>query len=190
MKKLDEQMSFYLRYHRDARNKLTHFIGVPAIIFALLVAMDRVSLGISINLSSGGAAASSIQLSLAFVFLAIVLAYYFVLDIPLAIGMTLFSGVLLWLAQVVNTYGSTTAWVIIAITFIGGWVFQLAGHVFEGKKPALVDNFFQIFIAPLFLAAELVFALGLRANLRTRVEKLAQQAELPTAHSGSVIHQA
>ncbi len=24
---LERQMSFYIRYHRDARNKLTHFVG-------------------------------------------------------------------------------------------------------------------------------------------------------------------
>ena len=31
MKTLEEQMSFYLRYHRNPKNKLTHFVGVPLI---------------------------------------------------------------------------------------------------------------------------------------------------------------
>jgi uncharacterized membrane protein YGL010W len=36
------------------------------------------------------------------------------------------------------------------------------GHAFEGRKPALADNLFQIFVAPIFLAAEVFFALGLK----------------------------
>ena len=33
MKSLEQQMAFYTAYHRDARNKATHFIGVPMIVF-------------------------------------------------------------------------------------------------------------------------------------------------------------
>ena len=39
------------------------------------------------------------------------------------------------------------------------------GHVFEGRRPALSDNLFQIFIAPVFLVAEVFFALGLKPDL-------------------------
>ena len=31
MKTLEDQMSFYAAYHQDARNKATHFVGVPVI---------------------------------------------------------------------------------------------------------------------------------------------------------------
>ena len=41
---------------------------------------------------------------------------------------------------------------------------------FEGRKPALVDNFMQVFIAPMFLIAEIAFALGLRKPLAAEVE--------------------
>jgi len=55
--------------------------------------------------------------------------------------------------------------------FIGGWIFQLLGHVFEGRKPALADNLFQIFVAPIFLVAEVFFALGLKHEVRKRIEE-------------------
>lgn len=29
MKTLEDRMSFYAAYHQDARNKATHFVGVP-----------------------------------------------------------------------------------------------------------------------------------------------------------------
>ena len=34
MQTLEQQMSIYMRYHRNPWNKLTHFVGVPVIIGA------------------------------------------------------------------------------------------------------------------------------------------------------------
>jgi uncharacterized membrane protein YGL010W len=46
---------------------------------------------------------------------------------------------------------------------------QLIGHYFEGRRPALVDKLFQIFVAPIFLAAEVSFTLGYKKDLRQKV---------------------
>ena len=89
MKTLEQQMAFYAAYHRNRWNKLTHFIGVPTIIFSILIPM--------------------------------------------------------------------------------GWA-RVAFGV-EGRKPALRDNLFQIFVAPIFLLAEIFFVLGLKRDLRGRVQK-------------------
>jgi hypothetical protein len=37
VKAIEEQMAFYAAYHQDARNKATHFIGVPAIMLSLFI---------------------------------------------------------------------------------------------------------------------------------------------------------
>ena len=37
MKTLEDQMSFYAAYHQDSRNKATHFVGVPMIVFSLMI---------------------------------------------------------------------------------------------------------------------------------------------------------
>jgi uncharacterized membrane protein YGL010W len=58
----------------------------------------------------------------------------------------------------------TIGWIAFALAFVGGWVFQLVGHVFEGKRPALVDNLFQALIGPMFLMAEIFVWLGLRRH--------------------------
>jgi uncharacterized membrane protein YGL010W len=42
--------------------------------------------------------------------------------------------------------------------------------VFEGKKPAFVDDLVGLLVGPLFVAAELGFALGLRLPLRDAIE--------------------
>ena len=49
------------------------------------------------------------------------------------------------------------------------------GHgKFEGRAPALLDNLFQaIFLAPLFVWLEMLFQLGYREELKTRLDKWA-----------------
>ena len=157
MKTLDQQMAVYAAYHRNRWNRLTHFIGVPAIIFAILIPMNWVSLGDSV--------------SLAHLFLGAVLAYYFLLDAPLALVTAVAVGALFLAAKLAAGTGMTSGWIWFGAFFVGGWVFQLVGHVFEGRRPALSDNLFQIFIAPIFLVAEVFFALGLKRDVRRKIEE-------------------
>jgi uncharacterized membrane protein YGL010W len=156
VKTLDEQMAVYAAYHRNRWNRLTHFIGVPAIIFAILIPMNWVSLGEGVTL--------------AHVFLGAVLAYYFLLDVPLALATAVAVGALYLAAKVAGGASIASGWMWFGAFFVGGWIFQLVGHVFEGRKPALADNLFQIFVAPIFLVAEAFFALGLKRDLLTKIE--------------------
>lgn len=157
MKTLDQQMAAYAAYHRNRWNRLTHFIGVPAIIFAILIPMVWVPVGDGVTL--------------AHVFLGVVLAYYFMLDVPLALATTLVTVALLYAARLAAGTGIASGWIWFGVFFFGGWIFQLLGHVFEGRRPALSDNLFQIFIAPIFLVAEVFFALGLKRDVRKKIEE-------------------
>jgi uncharacterized membrane protein YGL010W len=102
-----------------------------------------------------------------------VLIYYFTLDIALGLGMLVFNALLIWLAQTIAAQGAVQGWIGFGILFTGGWILQLVGHVFEGRKPALADNLFQIFVAPIFLCAELFFALGYKPKLHAAVQERA-----------------
>lgn len=66
-----------------------------------------------------------------------------------------------------------------ATHFVCGWALQLWGHVYEGRKPALVDKLFQVFVAPIFLAAEVFFAQGYKPQIHAAVQRraLAMRAE-------------
>jgi 2-hydroxy fatty acid dioxygenase len=57
------------------------------------------------------------------------------------------------------------------------WIAQFVGHgKFEGRAPALLDNLFQaFFLAPLFVWLEILFALGYRPDLQSRVNELVLQ---------------
>jgi uncharacterized membrane protein YGL010W len=162
MKSLEDQMSFYAAYHQDARNKATHFVGVPIIVLSLFIPLSW------LRFELGG-----VTLTAAMIFAGVVLIYYFTLDIVLGLGMLVFNAVLIWLAQVIADLGTLQGWIAFAILFIGGWILQLVGHVFEGRKPALADNLFQIFVAPIFLCAELFFALGYKPKLHAAVQERA-----------------
>jgi uncharacterized membrane protein YGL010W len=57
-----------------------------------------------------------------------------------------------------------------ASLFIGGWAIQFLGHFFEGKKPAFLDDLRGLLDGPLFLVAEIAFALGLSPGLKEEIE--------------------
>jgi uncharacterized membrane protein YGL010W len=164
VKTLEEQMSFYAAYHQDARNKATHFVGVPLIVFSLLIPLGW------LRVDAGG-----FPLSAALVVTLILLLYYLALDIPLGLAMSVVFALMLWGAEPLSqgSLGVSTAWFL--VLFVGGWALQLWGHVYEGRKPALVDNLFQVFVAPIFLAAEVLFALGYKPKLHEEVQRRAMK---------------
>jgi uncharacterized membrane protein YGL010W len=162
MKTIEDQMSFYAAYHQDARNKATHFIGVPAIMLSLFIPLAW------LRFDAGG-----LTITAAMVFAAVVLMYYFFLDVPLAFAMLVITGVLVSIGENISGLGAVAPWIWFAVLFVGGWILQLVGHGFEGRRPALADNLFQIFVAPIFLAAEVFFALGYKPHLHQRVQQRA-----------------
>jgi len=154
------QMSRYSSYHRDGRNKAIHFVGVPAIAVSLLLPLALVKFG----------AAGWYDISLATVFAGAVWLFWVALDRPFGIVTSLAFLPALPFADWLAVQSAAAVWTTFAVLFAGGWAIQLVGHAFEGRKPALVDNVMQVFIAPMFLTAEIAFALGLRKPLAAEIE--------------------
>jgi len=181
VKTLEDQMSFYAAYHQDARNKATHFVGVPLIAFSLMIPLGwlRIELG-------------GFALSAALGVAALLIVYYLVLDVSLGLAMSAVFALMLWGAEPLSqaALGTSAAWFL--VLFVGGWVLQLWGHVYEGRKPALVDNLFQVFVAPIFLAAEVFFALGYKPRLHEAVQRraLKMRAQSGAADDGGALKSA
>src|SRR5262249_13588416 len=97
MRTLDQQMAIYAAYHRNRWTRATHFIGVSGIIFSILIPMCWVQIGDGITL--------------AHVFLAAVLAYYFMLDVPLAVATAVVSCALYYAARLAAGSGYTSGWI-------------------------------------------------------------------------------
>lgn len=163
MPSLSQQLHLYAAYHQDPRNKLTHFFGVPLIVFALFVAFGWFRLVDAPNWPVSGAT----------VFCLLVFVYYLCLDRQVALLQAPFSLALLAIADRVSLLPFGTSFAVFAAAFVAGWAIQLFGHFLEGRRPALADNFFQIFNAPLFLAAEVVTLLGYRPDLRAAAPPVA-----------------
>jgi uncharacterized membrane protein YGL010W len=152
-----EQMAMYSAYHRDTRNQATHHIGVPLIVFSLLVLAAQFPVT---ELAIG-------TLTLAGVLLSILLVVYIIAVPVVGIIATFFYMTLLYMAEQMGP--DTSPYIVFAIFFISGWIIQFVGHGFEGRKPALFDNLLQIFMAPSFLIAEVLFSLQLQNHLKNEI---------------------
>jgi uncharacterized membrane protein YGL010W len=149
------QLAGYAAVHRSGRNKATHFIGIPLIVFSLLLvlALWRIN-------------PAGREVSMALVIGAIAALGWIALDVGIGLIMAAIL-VPIWYAAetLVGALGPSSTVVAFFILFIGGWILQFIGHHFEGKRPALADNIFQGFIGPMFLVAETLVASGYRADL-------------------------
>jgi len=156
MTSLKQQMESYGAYHRDPRNKLTHFLGVPLVTFSLLLVLSWFRF----------VATPDLPISAATIFFLVVFFYYLKLDWSVALLQAPFNVALLWLADraAVLPFGQSVS--VFLAAFVAGWAIQLVGHAIEGKRPALADNILQIFNAPLFLTVEVLSLLGFRRDLR------------------------
>src|SRR3989442_13303797 len=109
MKTLEQQMGFYAAYHQDARNKATHFVGVPAIMLSLFIPLAwlRIELG-------------GVAISAAMLFAAAALVYYFLLDGPPGLAMVLISGVLVWAGARISGQDTAPGRGWVSVQFVRG----------------------------------------------------------------------
>lgn len=162
MKTISEHMAFYDAYHRNPWNKATHFIGIPSIIYSILVPLSWPSVNVA-----------DLPITAAMAFVVSVLIYYFLLEPALATAMVAFILPTLYLAHMTAETGVVAGALAASFFFVWGWIWQIVGHVFfEKRRPALLDNLFQLVIGPIFLVAEVFFLLGFKKALRARVREL------------------
>jgi uncharacterized membrane protein YGL010W len=155
MTSLKQQIQSYGAYHRDPRNKLTHFVGVPLVTFSLFQALAWFRFVLTPELPITGAT----------LFYIAVLVYYTRLDAMIAWVQLPFTFVLFCLADRAAVQPAGRSVAIFLTAFVLGWIVQLIGHAIEGRRPALADNLLQIFNAPLFLTVEVLAHFGLRRDL-------------------------
>lgn len=164
MKTLVDQLSQYAAYHRDGRNILTHFVGVPMILFAVVILLSRPAWTVG---------DMGLVISPAVVVALVASVYYMLLDTRYGIALAVVLGLMLsisaWLAQ-------QTLWVWLCWgvgLFVVGWGIQFIGHYWEGRKPAFMDDIVGLLIGPLFVLAEMGFVLGLRKEVERAIEERA-----------------
>ncbi len=164
MKTVQDQLSTYKSVHLNKKNVMTHFVGVPLIIWSLLVLLSLIQLPIDVTFMG-------LAITASMVFFIVVLTYYFMLNLSLALAAMLLLAPVLYSALIVAQMDSAI-WIAITV-FVVAWIIQFVGHHYEKAKPAFVDDFNQLLIGPLFLLAELIFALGGLKKLEQQITPMA-----------------
>ena len=161
MQSLETNLTQYAAYHRDRRNIATHSVGVPMIVFAVVLALATVWIP-----------AGSVTLTLAAIVSIVACIYYFRLSFVFGVVMaaTLFV-MCAGASELVHRYGGGTALGLAAAIFVAGWALQFLGHKWEGMKPAFFDDAKQLLIGPLFVWAEALFLVGALPALRRYIEE-------------------
>ena len=178
MRPVEVHLTQYAAYHRDRRNIATHFVGIPMIVFSVVLALETLSWSVS-GWAVSGAAAAAIVASL----------YYLRLDRAMGIAMA----VALFLmcagaSEIEPRLGdAATLWTALAV-FIAGWALQFWGHKFEGMKPAFFDDVMGLAIGPLFVCAEAFFMLGAKPQLRRHIEERVGPVVARRVHGDPATH--
>ena len=160
MKNLTDQLTQYAYYHQDARNINSHVVGVPMIVMAVVTLLSRPVIAV------GG-----LPLSVALIAAVVTTIFYLRLDRRFGVVLGAVLALMLlggqWLAA-----QTTALWLSVGLgLFVVGWVIQLVGHYYEGKKPAFVDDMVGLLIGPLFVTAELGFLLQMRLELKAEIHR-------------------
>jgi uncharacterized membrane protein YGL010W len=138
---VDALIGKYSESHLNHTNEIIHFICIPAIVFTFL--------GLLWALHPIAALAVTV----------LSLIYYMTLSMPLAVGMLIMSGAMLWILQTMPQ-----AYVLpgsVAI-FVIAWIGQFIGHKIEGKKPSFFDDLRFLLIGPIFVLGFLYRRLHIR----------------------------
>jgi len=142
----ERSLDDYASYHRDPRNKVTHYIGIPVIVYTIIVFLRMVDVPDVAGLALDAAALVMVPVGI----------FYLSLNVGTGIGMLLIFIAMYALAPFVS-------WQLALGGFIGGWVLQFIGHHFEGKSPAFFKNATHLLIGPLWILNDFYSKLHLPA---------------------------
>lgn len=158
MAPLVRSLATYAEYHRDRRNVATHLLGIPMIFLAVVILLSRPV-----------AELGGVFLSPAMLLAVAAVVFYLRLDSRFGATMTLLLALCLWAGHLL-AIRTTVVWLGWGGgLFVVGWVIQFVGHAFEGRKPAFFDDLKSLLVGPLFVVAELSFALGLRREVQAAI---------------------
>lgn len=162
MQNATDLVAGYAAYHRDRRNIISHSVGVPVIVFAIGVLLARPSVAVGDWL-----------LTPASVAFAGVAAWYLTRgDLVLGAVTSIAIAVLLLLGHRAAHVGGVLPWLTWGLgAFLVGWAIQFAGHWYEGRKPAFVDDLVSLLVGPMFVVAEALFEAGWNEPMQAEIER-------------------
>ncbi len=151
----------YASAHQHPINIAVHLIGIPVIMLGIFIPMTWLSIE-----------AVGMKLNLAHVTLLAMFFFYLTLDWIFAVVFLVFAIAVAELASILGSYTQSTALIIAAAAFFGGYAAQFIGHAIEKSMPVLLKHPIQANLAaPFFTIVEVFSLLGLREALFTEVQQ-------------------
>lgn len=161
----------YAASHQHPFNVFVHLIGIPTIMFGVLVPLSWIGIdvrGVSINLAYATVVAFFL--------------FYVTLDILFAIVFLVFATLLAYLASIAGAMPLKLSATIAAVAFFGGYAAQFIGHAVERSMPVLIKHPVQANLAaPFFQIVEVFKILGLRDSLFSEVQRQVEAARAERA---------
>ena len=141
---------------------------------ALVAAPTRAVRQAELNVLLDADARSNVAVSLAFRDGLLAAAWYLTRgNVALGLAVSACVGALVLMAHRAAD-GSIGAWLTWGVgVFVIGWLIQFAGHWYEGRKPAFVDDIIGLLVGPMFVTAEAMFTLGWNKPLQAEIERRA-----------------
>ena len=150
MKPINQWLSEYGESHQNPKNKTIHFICVPLIFFSVVGLLYTVKLTYVFGT----------EITLAQIVLVVVAIYYFLLSVPIAIGMILYATVCLMLCYIIEQNTGHLLMVSVFL-FVLAWIAQFYGHDIEGKKPSFLKDVQFLLIGPTWIMSFVFKKIGL-----------------------------
>lgn len=158
--RLMEMLTGYAAAHQNPVNIFVHMIGIPTIMFGVLIPLSWLQVEIS-----------GIAVSLAHVLVLGFFLFYLTLDKVFAAVFAVFALLIAQIAAWVGEQPIAASGTIAAAAFFGGYALQFIGHAIEKSMPVLVKHPVQAYLAaPFFTVVEMFKILRLRDDLFAEVQ--------------------
>ena len=155
MATMDWLLDKYGESHLNPTNKLIHWICVPSIVFSLFGVLYALPFPVARGLFTNWA----------FVLYAVTLVYYIRLSLPIALGLMLICGAMVFgVDAIFNAVGRDAiglAKVAFGI-FVIAWIGQFIGHKIEGKKPSFLEDLQFLMVGPAWLLSFIYKKVGIK----------------------------
>ncbi|MEK7355093.1 MAG: Mpo1-like protein [Bdellovibrionota bacterium] len=138
MTTLDTHFASYDDYHKTKGNKVTHYLGIPLIVFSAFGLLSHIPLPAPDWFTIG---------LVAWLFSS---AYYVKLDKKRGAQFSV-------LTLVIYLVSRWIGWKAHVALFVVGWILQLVGHYkYEKKAPAFITNLSHLLIGPFWIYCNLM----------------------------------
>jgi uncharacterized membrane protein YGL010W len=172
--KLMDMLVGYASAHQHPVNIAVHLVGIPVIMLGVFIPLTWLSIEIV-----------NFKLNLAQITLIGMFIFYVSLDWIFALVFLALGAAVAALAAKLGSYPQSTALIIAAAAFFGGYAAQFIGHAVEKSMPVLLRHPIQANLAaPFFTIVEVFKLLGLREKLFIDVQ--ARIAALQEKESNAV----